>query len=139
MISSDDSTYGASILFIQQVTGAPFSTARRWKHKPASMPECAARLVRFAVFGDVQEVFGDAWRGFEFRSGLLYPPFFRGGFSPLQIASMFYERQELMEYRRIDRARDSNRQNYYRELSQEKSPEGLLLDRKFVRLAGRTG
>lgn len=100
MIYSDDPTYGASIPYIQQVTGAPFSTARRWKLNPAKMPDCAARLVRFAVFGDLTEILGQEWRGFEFRGGLLYPPYFRGGFTPLQIAAMFFELQELRGLRR---------------------------------------
>lgn len=133
-----DPTYGASILFIQQVTGASFSTARRWKLNPAKMPTSDAKLVRFAVFGDLTEVLGDAWRGFEFRGGMLYPPYFRGGFSPLQIAAMFFERQELLEYRRRDRARNHTREIYYRELAkQEKSPEGLLLNRKLSAIQSR--
>lgn len=139
MTISNDPTYGASILFIQQITGASFSTARRWKLNPDKMPASDAKLVRFAVFGDLTEVLGDAWRGFEFRGGMLYPPYFRGGFTPLQIAAMFFERQELLEYRRLDRRRDLTSQMYYRELSkQEKSPGGLLLDRKLsgIRLQG---
>lgn len=100
MISSDDPTYGASVLYIQQVTGAPNATARRWKLNPAMMPNTAARLVKFAVFGDLALILGSTWAGFEYRGGMIYPPFFRGGFTPLQIAAMFYEMQELRELRR---------------------------------------
>ena len=118
MIYSDDPTYGASVLFIQQVTGAPSSTARRWKLNPEKMPASAAKLVKFAVFGDLTEILGGAWAGFEFRGGLLYPPYFRGGFTPLQIAAMFFERQELLEYRRLESVRDLARQQYTREINE---------------------
>lgn len=100
MIESNDPTYGASIPYIQQVTGAPFSTARRWKLNPSKMPATSAKLVKFAVFGDLSLILGDAWAGFEYRGGMIYPPFFRGGFTPLQLAAMFYEMQELRELRR---------------------------------------
>lgn len=101
MISSNDPTYGASVDLIQQVTGAPASTARRWKRKPDTMPSCAARLVRFAVFGDLEEIFGDAWHGFRLGNDRkLYPPFFRGGFTPEQICAMFFEVRELRWLRR---------------------------------------
>ena len=92
--------YGLSPLFIQNATGAPASTARRWKSKPDTMPEAAQRLTRFADQGDVAEVFGADWSGFKFSAGKLYPPYFRDGFTPFQIAAMFYEQQELWHLRR---------------------------------------
>jgi len=100
MITSLDATYGASVEFIQQVTGAPASTARRWKAKPDTMPECAKRLVRFAVFGDLEVILGSEFKNFTFSQGKIYPPFFRGGFSAVQICAMFFEIQELRHLRR---------------------------------------
>lgn len=100
MTRSDDATYGASTAFIQQVTGASPATARRWKARPHTMPPCAARLVRFAVFGDLEVILGSEWKNFTFSQGKLHPPFFRGGFSPLQICAMFFELQELRHLRR---------------------------------------
>ena len=99
MIASNDPTYGASLSLIQQATGAPASTARRWKANPASMPPAAARLTRFAVFGDLTEVFGSDWHGFTLAHGKLYAPYHHGGFTPLQIAGMFFELQELRHLR----------------------------------------
>lgn len=64
------------------------------------MPEAARRLVRFAVWGDLNEVFGEDWEGFKIVKGKLYPPNFRGGFTPLEIGAMFYEMQELRATRR---------------------------------------
>lgn len=98
-MDSNDPTYGASVLLIQQATGAPASTARRWKQNPERIPEYAAKLIRFAVFGNLGEVFGDDWREFHFVNGKLYPPFFHGGFTPFQIAGMFYDVQQLRTLR----------------------------------------
>lgn len=97
---NEDATYGASVSLIQECTGATQATAYRWKKNPESMPEAAKRLCRFAVWGDVTEVFGKGWQGFKVAHGKLYPPFFRGGFSPLEIAAMFFEMQELRYLRR---------------------------------------
>lgn len=123
---SNDPTYGASIAFIMQVTDAPLTTATRWKKNPDKMPACAAKLVRFAVFGDLSEILGRDWKGFRFAGNMLYPPYFRGGFSPLQIAAMFFERQELLQYRRDNNLRDKNRVIYYRELSDAKKALPLI-------------
>lgn len=95
MIVSNDPTYGASADLIQQATGASRSTARRWKAHPDKMPPCAARLTRFAVYGDLAEILGPDWSGFVHSQGKLYPPFFRGGFTPGEICAMFFEVREL--------------------------------------------
>lgn len=95
MIASNDPTYGASIQLIQQVTGASPATARRWKAHPDKMPPCAARLTRFAVFGDLGEILGPDWQGFGCSREKIYPPFFHGGFTAAQICAMFFEVREL--------------------------------------------
>ena len=95
MITSNDPTYGASIAFIRSVTGASERTARRWKADPARMPESMAKLVRFAVFGDLDQIAGDRWHDFKLLRGKLYAPLFRDGFTPQQISGMFFELQEL--------------------------------------------
>lgn len=93
----EDATYGAGIELIQKTTGAPYSTAARWKKKPDAMPEAARRLCRFAVFGDVSEVFGKEWEGFTLAGGKLYPPLFRRGFTPEEIGGLFFTQQNLFQ------------------------------------------
>lgn len=100
MIYSDDPTYGAGVPFIRSVTGASERTARRWKADPARMPEAAARLVRFAVWGDLDNIAGETWAEFKLLRGKLYAPLFRDGFTPEQIKGMFFELQELRYLRR---------------------------------------
>lgn len=96
----EDATYGVGVDQIQRATGATQATAYRWKKQPATIPEAAKRLIRFAVWGDLAEIFGKEWEGFKIVKGKLYPPFFRGGFTPLEIAAMFFQMQELHQTRR---------------------------------------
>lgn len=95
MITSTDPTYGASTDTIKTATGASDRTARRWKANPDTIPPCASRLIRFAVWGDCEELFGEPWKGFYFQSGKLHAPCHKRGFLPNQIAGMFFELQEL--------------------------------------------
>lgn len=97
---SEDATYGAGTGLIQEATGATQATAYRWKKHPQTIPEAAKRLIRFNVWGDLSEIFGKEWDGFKLVKGKLYPPFFRGGFTPLEIAAMFFQLQELHQTRR---------------------------------------
>lgn len=96
----EDATYGAGYPLIMQVTGASKATACRWKKQPDSIPEAAKRLIRFAVWGDLAEVFGKEWENFKIVKGKLYPPLFRGGFTPVEIGAMFFKVQEVGALRR---------------------------------------
>lgn len=64
------------------------------------MPESVRRLLVLRL-GDLSGLLGQDWEGFSFgKDGKLYPPFFHGGFTALQIAGMFFEMQELRHLRR---------------------------------------
>lgn len=79
--------------------GVSAKTVKRWKNG-APLPEPVRRLLVLRL-GDLSGLLGSDWSGFYVGvDGLLYPPFFRGGFGPLQIAGMFFEVQELRHLRR---------------------------------------
>jgi hypothetical protein len=76
-------------------------TLKRWKEGTAAVPHSAVIALRLKLDGDLSAVGGDDWTGFVFaRDGRLYAPYFRGGFTALQICGMFFERQELSWLRR---------------------------------------
>lgn len=79
--------------------GVSVKTVKRWK-AGAPLPATIERLLRIR-YGDLSGLLGADWQGFTFGTdGKLYPPFFRGGFSALQICGMFFEVQELRHLRR---------------------------------------
>ena len=83
-------------------------TLKRWKSGTASVPHSAVLALRLKLEGDVASFAGEGWKGFFFgRDGLFYPPYFHGGFTPVQICGMFFERQELSWLRREVKRLDS--------------------------------
>jgi hypothetical protein len=74
--------------------GISHSSVRRYQ-AGAPLPEITRKLLKLRL-GDLGGVMGKEWQGFTIgHDHKLYSPFFRGGFSPVQICSMFFELQEL--------------------------------------------
>lgn len=79
--------------------GVSARSVKRWK-AGHPLPPTIERLLRIR-YGDLSGLLGPDWEGFTFgQDGKLYPPFFRGGFTALQICGMFFELQELRHLRR---------------------------------------
>lgn len=83
--------------------GVSARSVKRWK-AGHPLPPTIERLLRIR-YGDLSGLLGPDWEGFTFgQDGKLYPPFFRGGFSALQICGMFFEVQlSRQEVRRLER------------------------------------
>jgi hypothetical protein len=75
-------------------------TLKRWKEGTARAPHSAIIALKLKLEGDMSVLGGKDWKGFNFANGKLFPPYFRGGFTALQISAMFFERQELNWLRR---------------------------------------
>lgn len=83
---------------IADFLGIDARTVRRYK-AGQEMPSTVFKLLQLR-YGDLAGVLGSDWEGFTLgHDGKLYPPFFRGGFSALQICAMFFELQELRHLR----------------------------------------
>jgi len=92
---------GLQLLTLADFLHVNLKTLRRWKSGEATPPHAVIIALRLKLDGDLSAVGGDEWRGFTFgRDGKLYPPFFRGCFTPAQICAMFFEMQELRHLRR---------------------------------------
>lgn len=92
---------GYTLEYLAEFLQVETRTIIRWKKGTSAVPYSAVLALNIKIHGDVAGMFGEGWKGFNFGpDGKLYPPYFRGGFSPLQIAGMFFEMQELRLLRR---------------------------------------
>lgn len=113
MLQSMDVLYGVTIGELAKLAGVDRSTASRWKSKQSRVPHAVIAIVRLHVYGELDGVWGEAWRDWRIgRDGLLYGPAWRRGFSAGEILSMPYlygriaaleaEMRALARARRLD-------------------------------------
>lgn len=95
----NDPTYGANWLMIKESTGTTEQTAKRWKQHPEQIPPAAAKIIKFAAWGHLEEIAGKDWINFQITNGQFFIPGFKKGFTPGELQAMFFELQELRHLR----------------------------------------
>ncbi len=80
---------------IADYLGVDVRTVRRWKKTPHRLPMAYRKLLALRFEGDAAALLGKDWEGFYFQQGELYIPFWKYGFSPAHIKSMFFKVQQV--------------------------------------------
>lgn len=83
-------TFGMKVEQIAELSGYSCSTVRRWFTEKMPVPFTVQQLFKLRR----NSVIGKEWENWKFGSdGLLYHPFWRRGFTGIELAGMWYEIQ----------------------------------------------